>query len=251
MQRAKTQFRFGDDDVALLELVVEQVVQFPDVDDADGLGQLAVDDDVNAVSRRIDAVRRIGDGNVASIFRSMPTIDNLDAVDRLEVAPVTACSMRLMLKTTAQACSWSVISSTVTPLFALQQGREGVLALVVGVGIIEIPVDQHLPCNLHLVAVDRGVDGPVVLGIEQIAPSVIAEGNDMFAVGEHVCGARISLHYRTVNIRAVWGLDDPVGLEVVEPDTRARQLALSFTNRYWPSWAPSVKETCGWRRSSL
>ncbi len=78
--------RLGDDHVALLDLVVEQIVELAHVDDADGRRELAVDHHMDAVRRGIDAMRGVRDRNVASVLRSVPAIDHLDAAHLLVVA---------------------------------------------------------------------------------------------------------------------------------------------------------------------
>ena len=96
---------------------------------------------------------------------------------------------------------------------------EGVLALVVGIDVVEIAVDHHLPGDLHRVAVDGGEDRAILLGIvEDLA--VVRQRHAILAVAEDVAGARVFLHAQAVHRVLVRQLDDLVALHDVETDPR-------------------------------
>ena len=124
---------------------------------------LPVIDDVDAVGRGIDAMRRVRDRDVAGVFRAVPPVDHRDAIDRLEVAGLH----RLLdaLDVEDHRPRLLVVGHFLEggALVRIVAGGKSVLALVVAVGVVEIAIDQHLPGDLHRVAVDGGVDRPVVL----------------------------------------------------------------------------------------
>ena len=101
--------------------------------------------------------------------------------------------------------------------FRIVAGGEGVLALVVGIDVVEVAVDDDLPGDLHRVAVDGGEDRAVLLRVvEDLA--VIGERHAVLAVAEDIAGRRIFLHAQAVHRVLVRQLDDLVALHDVEPD---------------------------------
>ena len=57
-------------------------------------------------------------------------------------------------------------------LLGVVAGRPGVLALVVGIDVVEIAVDPNLPGNLHGLTVDGGEQRSYFLGSLRILPSL-------------------------------------------------------------------------------
>ena len=67
VERAQTQFGFGNHHVALFDFACEQVVQFADIQHGYGRRQFAVQHDVVAVRRSVTAVWRVRHGDVAGV----------------------------------------------------------------------------------------------------------------------------------------------------------------------------------------
>src|SRR3546814_20127865 len=98
-----------------------------------------------------------------------------------------------------------------------RSGREAVLALEVGVDVVEVAVDHHLPGDLHGVAVDGGEDAVVLAGlVEDLA--VVRQRDAVLAVREDVAGARVFLHPPPVprldRQNGRWGKSGQVHLDV-------------------------------------
>ena len=107
---------------------------------------------------------------------------------------------------------------------------KGILALIIGVGIVEIAIDEHLPGDFHLVAVDGGEHRPVIFRIVEDG-AFVRNRDDVFAIGEDIAGARIFLRTQPVNVGCV-GISMILSVLKISSRMRAtRQFALSFTNR--------------------
>ena len=158
VQRAEAELRLGDDHVARLDLVVEQVVELAHVEHRHGRRQLAVGHDVDAVRRGVDAVRAVRDRDVARVRRAVAAVDHRHAVHLLEVALLDRLLDALDVEDDDPVLLVGRHLGQGDALLGVVAGREGVLALVVGVDVVEIAVDDHLPGDLHRVAVDRGED---------------------------------------------------------------------------------------------
>ena len=112
-----------------------------------------------------------------------------------------------------------------TPSSRVVAGREAVFALIVGIDVVEIAADDHLPGDLHRVAIDRAEDRTVLLGIvEDLA--VVRQRHAILAVGEHVTGAGIFLQAQAVHRMLVRKLNDLVALHDVEPHPRDAAVGL-------------------------
>src|SRR3546814_4372004 len=99
-------------------------------------------------------------------------------------------------------------------------GGEGILALVVGIAVVEVAVDQHLPGDFHGVAVNGGVDGEeVFFGIVGNG-AVVGQRNDVFAIGKHIARTRIALRAQAVDARGGRDFNDLVGFHDVAANAR-------------------------------
>ena len=106
----------------------------------------------------------------------------------------------------------------VHPHFRVVRCREGVFALIVTVGVIEVPRHDHLPCDLHRVTVDSGEDVDVFLGLIQNL-AVVDQRRFVFTVRKDVTGARVFLRTQTVDVMRVRDLDDLVAFHHVTAHT--------------------------------
>ena len=172
---------------------------------------------MNAVRRRVDAVRAVGDRDIPGVARSVPAIDHRHAVDFLEIAAANSFldpgevedhDPVLFLRHHVGECH---------ALLGVVAGREGVLALVVRIGVVEVAVDHHLPGDFHGVTIDRREDRPVLVRLVQDL-AVVGDRHLVFAVAEDVAGARKLLQPHAMNRVLVGQLDDLVTAHDVQPD---------------------------------
>ena len=185
---------------------------------ADGWREFAVDHNVDAVRRGIDAMRRVRNRNVARVFRSVSAVDYLDAAHLLVVAALQRLFNALDVENDHPRLLVVGHLGKSGALVGIVAARDRVLALIVGVGVVEIAVHQHLPGDRHRVAVDRRVDRPVVFRVVQVPFAVIRDRDHVLAVGENVAGARELLRTQAMDVGGVGDLDDLVGLHDVATD---------------------------------
>ena len=102
-------------------------------------------------------------------------------------------------------------------LLGVVAGREGVLALIVRIGVVEVAVNHHLPGDLHGIAIDRREDRPVLVRLVQDL-AVVGDRHLVFAVAEDVAGARKLLQPHAMNRVLVGQLDDLVTAHDVQAD---------------------------------
>ncbi|CUI31666.1 Uncharacterised protein [Achromobacter sp. 2789STDY5608621] len=218
VQRAQAQLRFGHHAIARLDLVVEQVVQRANVQHGHRGRQLAVEHQVDAVGRGVAAVRRVRHRDVAGVLGAVAAVDHRHAAHHLEVALLDGFLDALDVEHHHPVLLVGGGFLHRQAFLRVVAGREGILALVVGVAVVEVAVHQHLPGDLHGVAVQRGVNGEeVLLGIVGDL-AVVGQRDDVLAVGEDVAGARIALRPQAVHAGHVGQLGDLVGLHHVQAD---------------------------------
>ena len=110
-------------------------------------------------------------------------------------------------------------------LFRIVTGREGVFALIVGIDIVEIAIDHHLPGNLHSVAIDRGEDRTILLAVvEDLA--IVRQRHGILTVTEHIAGARVFLDAQAVHRMLVRKLNDLIAFHDIETDARDAGIGL-------------------------
>ena len=217
VERPETQLRLRDHHVARLDLVVEQIVQPAHVQHRHGRRQLAVDRHVDAVGGGVDAVRAVGDRDIAGIGRAMAAIDDRHAVDDFDLAVLHRLLDALDVEDDHPVLFLGGHLGGRDAFFRVVAGREDVFALIVGVGVVQVAVHPDLPRDLHRVAVDGGEVRAVLLRLVQDL-AVIGRGHALLAVGEDIAGARILLKAQAMDRRGVGDLDDLVGLHDVAAD---------------------------------
>ena len=111
------------------------------------------------------------------------------------------------------------------PHFRVVGGREGVFALIVAVGVVEVARDHHLPGDLHRVAVESGEEVDVFLGLVEHR-AVVDHRRLVLAVGEDVARARKLLRAQAVDRLGVRDLGDPVALHHVAAHPRHARVRL-------------------------
>ena len=179
-----------------------------------------------SVRRGIDAMRRVGDRNIAGIFRSLPAIENRDfALISLEVAGLDARFDGGNVEDHGPVLFRRRHLLKIDAFFRVVAGRDGIFALIVGVHIVQISINDHLPGNLHAVAVDGGEDGVIFLGLVEDHP-VIGKRDAVFAIGEDIAGAREFLRPQPMNIRRVGDRNDLVGLHDIAANARDPRIGL-------------------------
>ena len=220
VQRAQAELGLGDHHVALLELSGKKVVELAHVDHRHRGRELAVEDDVDAVGRRVAAVRRIGHGDVARVFGAVAAVDHRHAVHLLEVALLDRFLDQLEIEDHGPVLLVGGHVGDVQPLFRVVAGGERVLALVVGVAVVQVAVHQHLPGDFHGLAIDGGEDGPEVAFRVIHLRAVVGQRHDVLAVGEDVTGLGVALRTQAVDAVGVGNLDDLVALHHVAAHAR-------------------------------
>ena len=215
VKRAKAQFRLGDDASARLDLVGEDIRQFGDIDYRNRRRQLAVDDDVAAVRRRVAAVRAVGNRDIAGVLRPLVAVDDRRiAFECLEVAVLDRLFDGLDVENHGPVLFAGGHFRQRHPLFTVVAGGNRIISLVIGVAVIQVAVDHHLPGDLHGIAVDGAENRFVLFGLVQDA-AVVGHRNAVFAVSEDIPRARIFLRPQTVNVGRVRDLDDLIRLHDV------------------------------------
>ena len=155
MQRPEAEFGLGDHDVARLDLVVEQLVEQPHVHHRHRRRKLAGRDDMDAVGRGVHAVRIVRDRNVARVGRPLAAVEHGHAVHFLEVALLDRLLDPLEVEDDDPILLVGGHLGQGDAFLAVVAGREAVFALIVGIDVVEIAADDHLPGDLHGVAVER------------------------------------------------------------------------------------------------
>ena len=138
VQRSEAEFGLRDHDVARLDLVVEQLVEQPHVHHRDRRRELACRDDMDAVGRRVHAVRIVRDRDVARVGRALAAVDHGHAVHFLEVALLDRLLDALDVEDDDPVLLVGGHLRQGDAFFRIVAGREGVLALVVGIDVVEI-----------------------------------------------------------------------------------------------------------------
>ena len=221
MQRPQAEFGLGDDEVFGFDFVVEVVVEFAHVDDGDGRREFAVQHDVDAVRCGVTAVRRVRHRDVAGVFGAVFAVQYRYAIDFFEVAVFHAFFDALDVEDDDPVGFAGGHFANVQPFFGVVAGGEGVFALVVGVHVVKVAVHQHLPFDVHGIAVNGGKGGPVVFlgvfGIQHLF-AVVRPRDDVLAVGEDVAGFRVALRAQTVDTGDVRDFDHRVAFHHVAAD---------------------------------
>ena len=214
VERPEAELGLGDDHVARRDLVREQVIEAAHVDDRDGRRELAVDDDVDAVGRRVDAVGAGRDRDVAGVGRALAAVEHLDAAVHRVVAVLHPLLDAGDVEDDGPVLLGGGHLLQVHAHLGVVAGGDRVLALIVGIDVVEVAVDDDLPGYLHRVAVERREDRDVLRRIIEHG-AVVGERNLVLAVAEHVAGARIFLRPQAVDVIGVGNLHDLVDLHHV------------------------------------
>ena len=98
-------------------------------------------------------------------------------------------------------------------------GRERVEAVVIGIDVVQIAADHHLPGDLHRLAIDRGEDVAVLVQVIYVG-AVVLQRHAVFAVAEQVAGLRVLLQAHAMHGVLVRQLEDLVGLHHVATHAR-------------------------------
>ncbi|MNR97683.1 hypothetical protein D3C72_288690 [compost metagenome] len=214
VQRTEAEFRLGDHHVARLDLVVEEIVELAHVEHRDGRGQLAGGDHVDAIGGGVHAVRAVGNRDITGVGGSRPTVDHRYAVHFLEVALGNGFLDPLDVEDDDPVLLLRHHLFERDALFGIVAGRKAVFALVIGIDIVEVAIDDHLPCNLHGLAVDRREDREIFGGlVEDLA--VVRQRHTVLAVAEHIAGLRVFLNAQAMHGVLVRQFDDLIAFHDV------------------------------------
>ena len=221
VQRTEAQLRLAGDHVALLDLAGEQVGKAAHVEDGDRRRQLAVDHDVVAVRGAVDAVRAVRHRHVAGerIVRLLAPVEHRHAVDHLRLAALDRGLDRLDIEDHRPVLLVGGHLRQGDALLAVVAAGDGIQPLVVGVDVVEVAVDHHLPGDLHAVAIDGAEDGDVLRWIVQVT-AVVGNRHPVLTVAEYIPGSGVLLRPQTVDVGRVGDLDDLVDLHYVAADAR-------------------------------
>src|SRR6516164_9155161 len=233
VQRTQTKLRLGNDDVARFDLVVKQLVEQPHVHDGHRRSELAVGHDMNAIGRGVHAVRAVGHGDVARIGRAVAAVDDGHAVYLFEVSLLHRLFDALDVEDGDPVLLARGHFSERHALLRIVASGEGVLALIIGVSVVEVAVDHHLPRDFHGVAVDGGEDRPIFFRIVQNL-AIVRYWYLVFAIAEQISGARIFLRAHTVDRVLVRYFDDLVALHDVGADASEARVRLVIDENIAP-----------------
>ena len=162
-------------------------------------------------------MRAVRDRHVAGVGRAVAAVDHRHAVHLLEVALLDRLLDPLDVEDHRPVLLVGGHLGQRHPFLGVVAGRHRVLAGIVGIDIVEIAVDDHLPGDLHRVAVDGREDGMILLRVVQELAGV-GQRDAVLAVAEHIAGARHLLHPQPVHRVLIGQLDDLVALHHVEAD---------------------------------
>ena len=124
-------------------------------------------------------------------FDDLASVKNLDAVDLLELAVLDGLLDGLQIEDDDVVLVAGGHFRDGDAFLGIVAGRCDVLALIVRIVVVEVARDNHLPGDLHRVAVDGREHGaPLLRIIEHLAD--VGNRRAVLAVAEHVSGARDS-----------------------------------------------------------
>ena len=115
-------------------------------------------------------------------------------------------------------------------------GGSGVLASVIGVGIIQVAIHDHLPGHIHGVRINGSKHGVAVF--QAIVAAVVRVWNHKFRVAEYILGARYLLQPQSVNGLYVRNVGDLVRLHDVQTDTGNTAVGLVVDEQVFAIVAP-------------
>src|SRR5690606_3762399 len=198
--------------VAWFDLVGKQGIQAAHVNHGDGGRELAVKDHVDAIGGGIATVGGVGYGDVAGVARAFAAIQHFDALHFFEVAFLDAVFNGFQVEHHGPVLRVGAHLAYIYSLFGVVSGGERVLALVVGVAIVQVAVHDHLAGDFHGVAINGGKHREIVfLGVAKDC-AVIGQGDDVLAVAEHIAGAWVALRAQAVDTVGIGNLNDLVAL---------------------------------------
>ena len=129
------------------------------------------------------------DRDIARVGRTLAAVEDRHAADLLEVAALHRLLDALEVEDDDPVLLLGHHLGQGHAFLRVVAGRRSILALVVGIDVVEVAVDHDLPGDLHRVAVDGGEDRAVLLRIvEDLA--VVRDRHAVLAVAEDVAGAR-------------------------------------------------------------
>jgi len=222
VKRPQPQFGLGHHGRTRIDAVIlEEGIEFRDIENRNRRRQLAVDADMLLVRGGVDAVRAVGDGHVAGVFLvlALAPVEHLDAV---HLGKVASGDTGLDLGEVEDHDMIHLARGhfgQVHAHFRVVRGRKGVFALVIAIGVVEVPRHHHLPGDFHRVAVERGEEVDVLFGLVQHRP-VIDHRHLVLAIGKDIAGARELLRAQAVDRFGVGDLDDLVAFHDVAAHPR-------------------------------
>ena len=175
--------------------------------------------------RGVHAVRIVRDRNVARVGRPLAAVEHGHAVHFLEVALLDRLLDPLEVEDDDPVLLVGGHLGQGDAFLPVVAGREGVFALIVGIDVVEIAADDHLPGHLHRVAVQRREDRTILARLVENL-TVVRQRHAVFTVTEYVSGARILLQPQAVDRMLVRQFDDLVALHDVEPHPRHAAVGL-------------------------
>src|SRR5690554_6129911 len=164
VQGPKAQLRLGYDGVTQLDLVVEQVVQLIDSDNRSRRRQLAVGNEVLTIRGGVQTVRVFRNRNVTGELGLTTTINNrnIGAANCLELTGFNSGRNALDVDHNHPAAVVAHSTRQFQRTLGVVTGRSSVLAGVVGVGVVQVAVYQHLPGYFHSFRINRAEHGVAV-----------------------------------------------------------------------------------------
>ena len=227
VQWAQAQLWLTDDGVArVLNLVGKQVRQLGDFDHRYGRRQLAVGNEILAIRGGVATVRVLRHRDVAGkravLLAVLATIQHrhLGVAQGDELAGLDRFLRGVDIEHHDPVALVAHHAAEIVGLFRVVAGGRGETPGVVGIGVIEVAVDDDLEGHLHFFGVDDVVHGVAVLILQIEDLAIVGMGDNELGVGVHILGVGHFLQTQAVDRLAVRNGQHLVALHDIQTDTR-------------------------------
>lgn len=128
VERTEAELRLGDHHAPRFDLVVEKGIEAAHVEHRAGRRELPVRDHVDAVRRRVDAMRAVRNRHIAGQLRPLPAVEHRNAVHLLILARGNRCLDPFDVEDDDPVQSVRHRLREGEPFLGIVAGREGVFA---------------------------------------------------------------------------------------------------------------------------
>ena len=218
VQGPKTQLWLTHHGITGLNRSVEQVIQLLDRNNGDRWRQLAIGNKVLAVRGGIQAMRVLGNRDVAGQVRACTTVHHrhLGVAQGLVVTVPDCLLDALDVEHDGPIPIVAHGAGQIQCLLRVVAGGTGVFAGVVGIGVVQVAIHNHLEGHFHGFRVHRVEHGEAAFKAGVAA--IVRMGDDILGVTEHVLGLGNLLKTQAVNGLNIRNGGDLVALHDVQAD---------------------------------